>query len=85
MCDQNGDERFPAATQADKIADFFQLSGELSLDQAEERALLDLSESGMAQLRQSAAHMLQLGDPKLDRRLNYAIPIMRRMLAAVSS
>ena len=85
MCDLKGDEPSPAATQACKIATFFQLTGALSLDWAEEQALLDLSEDDLAQLRQSPADALQLGDPKLDRRLNYAIPILRRMLAAISS
>ena len=85
VCDQQDDDQFPAATHADKIANFFQLSGALSLDQAEEQALLDLSEEDMASLRLSAADKLQLGDPKLERRLNYAIPILQRMLAAVSS
>ena len=64
---------------------FLELSHALSLDAAEERALLDLPSSTLAQLRAAPSSAFQLGGPKLERRLDYAVPILKRMLASIAS
>jgi hypothetical protein len=64
---------------------FFQLSSALALSEAEERALLDVSLTEVRQMRNGGPHVIRTGgDAKLERRVNYAIPILRRMLAAAS-
>ncbi len=89
------DERRPAAdpggepTTADTIAGqlslFFDLSRALSLSAAEEEALLDMPSPTVAHLRAETLPALPLDQVKLKRRLDYAIPIMHRMLASLAS
>ena len=64
---------------------FFALSDALSLDQAEEQAMLDLPAADMQRLLTAPAEALRRGGPKLQRRLDYAIPLLTRMLASISS
>ena len=64
---------------------FLVLSRALSLDGAEEQALLDLPAHTLAQLRASPSNAFQLGGAKLERRLDYAVPILKRMLASMAS
>ncbi len=62
---------------------FFQLSRSLSLSNAEECALLNLSAETMARVRSATIEGMALDRPKLWRRLEYAILILRRMLEAL--
>ena len=64
---------------------FFDLSRSVSLSAAEEAALLDLPAEMVARLNAAPAEGLPFDRVKLLRRLDYAIPILRRMLAALSA
>ena len=64
---------------------FFETASAIELSLHEERALLDLSQREMALLRMAPANAFKLGGNKLERRVAYAIPILRRMIAAMSS
>ncbi len=65
-----------------QIETFLELSSALGLSQAEERTLLDLTAPELAALRLSLAPPDGADTAKLQRRVEYAIPILRRMLAA---
>ena len=67
------------------MAIFFQLSSALVLSEAENRALLDLPADAIVALRGGAAHLAPGDQSKLQRRLDYAIPILQRMLASLAS
>lgn len=67
------------------IRAFLAISAAVDLSQVEECALLDLSAGQLAQIRVAPARAFQLGGSKLERRVNYAIPILQRMIAAMSS
>ena len=64
---------------------FFALSDALALDQEEERAMLGLRPQDLQRLHTSPAEAMQWGGPKLVRRLDYAIPLLKRMLASIAS
>lgn len=63
---------------------FFNLSTALSLSCPEERALLDVPAAEVVTLREGLPPATGLDVVKLERRLNYAIPILQRMMAAMS-
>jgi hypothetical protein len=68
-----------------KIAAFLQVSDALALSRAEERTLLDLSAAQLEVLRSNPAAAQLLVSPRLERRVDYANTILRRMLAASES
>ena len=79
------DDQGPYATDANlarSTAAFFKLSAALALSEAENRALLDLPAEVVATLRSGTAQLSNVDQTKLQRRLNYAIPILQRMLAS---
>ena len=59
-----------------------ELSQALGLSQSEERTLLDVTPQELVLLHQSPDLCGQMDMAKLQRRADYAIPILRRMLAA---
>ena len=63
---------------------FLQISAALEFSLEEERTLLDLTARELAQLRLAPANAFQLGGVKLERRVTYAIPILKRMVAAIA-
>ena len=67
------------------IRQFLAISAALDLTAIEERTLLDLPAHEMALLRVAPGNAFKLGGSKLERRANYAIPIMQRMIAAMAS
>ena len=67
------------------VRTFLELSAALELSPHEERAMLNLTPREMAMLRLSPSNALQLGGGKLERRVDYAIPILQRMIASMSS
>ncbi len=67
---------------ASKVEIFLDLSSALSLNAAEERAMLDMTAHAWFQLRLAPETAFAAGGPKLERRLDYAIPILRRMIAS---
>ncbi|WP_158743425.1 hypothetical protein [Acidisphaera sp. L21] len=73
------------AVLASKITAFLAVSDALALSQAEERTLLDLPAADWTALRASPAAAQWLVSPKLERRVDYAITILRRMHAAHQS
>ena len=73
----------PSTEQLAVLPTFFQLSRSLSLSNAEECALLNLSAETMARVRSATIEGMALDRPKLWRRLEYAILILRRMLEAL--
>ena len=75
----------PAGDLAGSLASFFDLSGALSLSEAENRALLDTPEDAVTALRAGTADLVSLDPRKLQRRLDYAIPILQRMLVSMTS
>ena len=64
---------------------FFELSQTLALAANEQQALLSISGYDLDQLRADPDVALELDEPKLVRRLSYAIPILRRMVASTHS
>ena len=63
---------------------FFELSSAIGLSLHEERTLLDIRPNDMMPLRMAPAKAFKLGGSKLERRVSYAIPILQRMIAAMS-
>ena len=61
---------------------FLALSQALGLSQSEERTLLDVTPQELLQLHESTELCGQMDMAKLQRRADYAIPILRRMLAS---
>ncbi len=77
--------RFDRAEALERdIRTFLQLSTALALSRTEEGVLLDLGSCDMALLRLAPANAFQLGRAKLERRVTYAIVILRRMLASAA-
>ena len=89
MASARNDPRAGSRRQAGQIAEllevFFELSDALSLSAAETQALLDVSAEIVTRLRAGPPDALQLDRAKLKRRLDYAIPILERMIASLAS
>lgn len=75
----SGDSLVPA------VEAFFELAEALSLDQWERQALLDLPGRDLDRLFNAPGLARQIGGAKLQRRVDYALPILRRMLVASRS
>ena len=69
----------------DRMRTFFEIGAAIELTAVEQRILLDVTADEMALLRVAPANALTLGGTKLERRVNYAIPILQRMIAAMAS
>lgn len=85
MLDTSHARAVRSADLSESVVMFFSIANTLALSATEERILLDLTRSETSQLRMAPAKAFQLGGSKLERRVNYAIPIMRRMLAAIAA
>ena len=78
----------PVALQdqlAAKLNVFLDLAASLELDHGEECAMLDLTMRDLLRLRSDTSQATGIGGAKLQRRLDYAIPVLRRMLASAAS
>ena len=64
---------------------FFEIAAAIELTAVEQRILLDVTARELALLRVAPARAMALGGIKLERRVNYAIPILQRMIAAMAS
>ena len=73
-----------AGTLERNVRMFFAISAAIELTLNEERALLDLTHRDVVLLRVVPANAFHLGGSKLERRVAYAIPILQRMIAAMS-
>ncbi len=75
----------PEDQLAVKLDVFLDLAAGLKLDLAEERTMLDVSMRDLHRLRHNTSLAISDGGTKLQRRLDYAIPVLRRMLASAAS
>ena len=80
-----GEGAHPVGGLADKIRLFMDLSENLALTPGEERTLLDIDPSIWLRLRADPAHADKIGGAKLSRRVNYAVFLLQRMIAAAAS
>ena len=71
-----------AADLSGKIQEFLNLSHALNLTLAEEQTLVSLDEADWAPWRNFTVPSAAIAPPLLVRRLDYAIALMRRMVAA---
>jgi hypothetical protein len=67
---------------AGQIETFLELSSALTLTEPEQRALLDLTAAELDSLRLFLAPAEGMDAAKLQRRIDYAVPLLRRMLVA---
>ena len=75
----------PQDQLAVKLDVFLDLAAGLALDFAEQRTMLDVTMRDLHRLRHDTSLATSVGGPKLQRRLDYAIPVLRRMLASAAS
>ena len=68
-----------------KLNVFLALAAGLALDVAEQRTMLDISTRDLQRLCQDISAATSIGAAKLRRRLDYAIPVLSRMLASAAS
>ena len=80
-----GESADVAGGLADKIRLFVDLSETLALTPGEERTLLDIDPPMWLRLRADPAHADKIGGAKLSRRVNYAVFLLQRMIAAAAS
>ena len=64
---------------------FFEIAAAIDLTPDEQRILLDVTSRELALLRLAVANAFSIGGAKLERRVNYAIPILQRMITAMAS
>lgn len=68
-----------------RMRTFFEIGAAIELTTVEQRILLDVTARELGLLRIAPANALTLGGAKLERRVNYAIPILQRMINAMAS
>jgi hypothetical protein len=79
-----GDLMTTAADLSGKIEDFLNLSHSLNLTLPEEQTLVSLDASDWQRWRSFSVPPAAIAPPLLVRRLDYAIALMRRMVAATA-
>jgi hypothetical protein len=79
-----GDLMTTAADLSSKIEDFLHLSHSLNLTLAEEETLVSLDADDWQRWRSFSVPPAEIAPPLLVRRLDYAIALMRRMVAAAA-
>ena len=68
-----------------RLRTFFEITAAIEITAIEQRILLDVTARELALFRVAPAKALSLGGAKLERRVNYAIPILQRMITAMAS
>ena len=66
-----------------RVRAFFDIAAVIELTTVEQRILLDITARELAQVRLAPANALALCGAKLERRVNYAIPILHRMATSM--
>ena len=68
-----------AATVLEKLREFDRVAGMLAMPSAERLGILNVSEETYTVLKSGQMSSFQNVRPELDRRLSYALPLMRRL------
>ena len=63
----------------EKLLEFERVAGLLEMPQAERLGILNVSEEAYSGLRTGGNQAFQYVKPELERRLSYALPLMRRL------
>ena len=68
-----------------RVRTFFEIAAAMELTPVEQRIMLDVTSREIALLRVAPGNAFSLGGAKLERRVNYAVPILQRMVLAMAS